>query len=103
MSEANDMILTEGEAAMLKDIGTSQLEEGMSEFTVGGEGDGVMSAEDKGTLGSLVKKGLVYDCYDAEEAGYQMYCLSLNGEKECVKMGVELDFEMFGRDTYGES
>lgn len=96
------MILTEGEEKMLAEIGTSMNEEGMSEFTVGGEMDSDMSASDKGTLGSLVKKELVYDCYDAEEAGYQMYCLSLKGEKVCVELGVELDFVIYGREHYGE-
>ena len=76
--------LTKNEEIILKDVCNLQLEDGLSEYT------SVSNASEKGILGSLVKKGLVYDCYDGvyTNMGY-MYCLTTDGLETCKQLGFE--------------
>jgi hypothetical protein len=76
--------LTSNEVITLSKVANSQIEDGYSEFT------SVESNEEKGILGSLVKKGLVYDCYEGMGMGY-MYCLTEEGFLACNELEIETD------------
>ncbi len=75
--------LTQNEENVLYVVCRLQNEDGHSEYT------SVDNATEKGILGSLVKKGLVYDCYDGvyEGLGY-MYCLTTKGLEVCNELGI---------------
>lgn len=76
--------LTKTETIVLNAVCGLQTEDGHSEYT------SVSGPAEKGTLGSLVKKGLVYDCYDGvyEGLGY-MYCLTSKGIEVCKELGFD--------------
>lgn len=76
--------LTQNELTTLQKVANSQIEDNYSEFT------SVQSNEEKGILGSLVKKGLVYDCYEGMGMGY-MYCLTEKGFQACHELEIETD------------
>ncbi len=73
--------LTENEIKVLGMVSRSQIEDGYSEYTEVG------SDSEKGILGSLVKKGLVYDAYETEAGSDYMYCLTVEGFEMCAKLG----------------
>jgi len=73
--------LTQNEIAILTDVANCQIEDGFSEYT------SVNSDSEKGTLGSLVKKELIYNCYSEIEESY-MYCLTEEGVKSCNELGI---------------
>jgi len=73
--------LTQNEIAILNDVANCQIEDGFSEYT------SVNSDSEKGTLGSLVKKELIYNCYSEIEKSY-MYCLTEEGVKSCNELGI---------------
>jgi hypothetical protein len=79
-----DTQLTAKEIKVLKDVCNLQMEDGLSEYNE------VSSASEKGILGSLVKKGLVYDCYDGvyDGLGY-MYCLTSDGIAACKELEID--------------
>ena len=73
--------LTQNEIAILNDVANCQIEDGFSEYT------SVDSPSEKGILGSLVKKELVYNCYSEIEESY-MYCLTQEGVITCNELGI---------------
>ena len=73
--------LTKNEIEILTSVANSQIEDGFSEYT------SVDSDSEKGTLGSLVKKELVYNCYSEIEETY-MYCLTSKGVETCEELGI---------------
>jgi hypothetical protein len=81
-----NFILTKNEENVLYVVCKLQNEEGHSEYT------SVKDCTEKGILGSLVKKGLVYDCYDGvyTNMGY-MYCLTTDGVNVCKELGIKTD------------
>ena len=74
--------LTDLEIKVLGMVSRSQIEDGFSEY------DYVSSASEKGVLGSLVKKGLVYDARELEQGNEFMYCLTDEGFKKCEELGI---------------
>jgi hypothetical protein len=74
--------LTNNEVITLTKVANSQIEGNYSEFTR------VESNEEKGVLGSLIKKGLVYDCYEGMGMGY-MFCLTEKGFNACNELEIE--------------
>jgi hypothetical protein len=74
--------LTQLEIAVLKMVANSQIEDGFSEY------DYVSSSQEKGTLGSLVKKGLVYDARENENGDDFMYCLTTQGFDACAELAI---------------
>ena len=73
--------LTKNEIEILTSVANSQIEDGFSEYT------SIDSDSEKGTLGSLVKKELIYNCYSEIEESY-MYCLTEEGVKTCNELGI---------------
>ena len=77
------MNLTKKEIEILEKVANKQIEDNYSEFTK------VSSAEEKGIIGSLIKKGLVYDCYaDGYMEGY-MFCLTEEGFQVCKENNID--------------
>ncbi len=78
-------ILTQKEVELLETIAALQVEDNYSEYTA------VKLIQEKGILGSLVKKGLVYDCYEGMNCGYvwYMYCLTEEGFDYCKENGID--------------
>jgi replication-associated recombination protein RarA len=74
--------LTDLEIKVLHMVSRSQIEDGFSEY------DSVSSASEKGILGSLVKKGLVYDARELEPGDDYMYCLTDEGFVACSELGI---------------
>lgn len=77
-------ILTQNEVITLTKVANLQVEDNFSEFT------SVDSNEEKGILGSLVKKELIYDCYEGMDMGY-MYCLTEEGFQVCRDLEIDTD------------
>jgi hypothetical protein len=73
--------LTQNEIEILTTVANCQIEDGFSEYT------SVHSDSEKGTLGSLVKKELIYNCYSEIEESY-MYCLTEEGIEICNELGI---------------
>jgi hypothetical protein len=75
--------LTQNELEILSNVAGSQIEENYSEYT------SVGSSKEKGTLGSLVKKGLVFNGYEGyeKEMGYMFY-LTEKGFEACKELGI---------------
>lgn len=73
--------LTQNEIEILTSVANCQIEDGFSEYT------SVDSDSEKGTLGSLVKKELIYNCYSEFEENY-MYCLTEQGIEICNQLGI---------------
>jgi hypothetical protein len=76
--------LTQTEVEVLANVAALQVEDNYSEYT------SVKSNEEKGILGSLVKKGLIYDCYEGMDMGY-MYCLTEDGFQACRENEIDTD------------
>jgi hypothetical protein len=76
--------LTQNEVITLTKVANLQVEDNFSEFT------SVNSNEEKGILGSLVKKELIYDCYEGMDMGY-MYCLTEEGFQVCRDLEIDTD------------
>jgi hypothetical protein len=74
--------LTDLEIKVLGMVSRSQIEDGFSEY------DSVSSASEKGILGSLVKKELVYDAREHEQGDDYMYCLTAEGFEACAELGI---------------
>jgi hypothetical protein len=74
--------LTTEEIKVLTMVAKSQMEDGYSEY------DYVSSPQEKGVLGSLVKKELVYDSYEFEEGKRFMYCLTHQGFEVCEELQI---------------
>ena len=74
--------LTTEEIKVLRMVANSQIEEGYSEY------DYVSSPQEKGVLGSLVKKQLVYDAYAWEDGDDFMYCLTQTGFEMCEQLEI---------------
>ena len=74
--------LTTEEVKVLGMVSRSQIEDGFSEY------DSVNSASEKGVLGSLVKKGLVYDAREMELGDEYMYCLTPEGFEACSELNI---------------
>ena len=73
--------LTQKEQVILKNVCSLQIEDGLSEYNE------VSTASEKGILGSLVKKGLVYNCHEGES--FYMYCLTTEGLELCKELGFD--------------
>lgn len=58
------------------------IEENFSEY------NSVDSNEEKGYLGSLVKKGLIYNAYYGEKT--YMYCVTELGLNICKELGIDI-------------
>lgn len=76
--------LTKNEIKVLTDVASRQIEDNYSEYT------SVDSVQEKGVLGSLVKKGLIYDAYEGMDMGY-MYCLTEDGFQTCRDYEIETE------------
>lgn len=74
--------LTTEEIKVLRMVANSQIEEGYSEY------DYVSSPQEKGVLGSLVKKQMVYDARAFEDGDDFMYCLSETGFEMCEQLEI---------------
>lgn len=88
MKKQTNTTLTQNEIEILTSIANCQIEDGFSEYT------SVDTTTEKGILGSLVKKGLVYNCYPKFEETY-MYCLTEEGVKYCNELGISTDHIQF--------
>lgn len=68
--------LTAKEIEILKDVAAMQVEDNFSEYT------SIGSNSEKGILGSLVKKGIVFNGYEGyeKEMGYMFYLTELGFE-----------------------
>lgn len=82
--------LTQNEVITLTKVANLQVEDNFSEFT------SVDSNEEKGILGSLVKKELIYDCYEGMDSAYgmnmgYMYCLTEEGFQVCRDLEIDTD------------
>jgi hypothetical protein len=82
MQNDKNNTMTELEIKVLGMVSRSQIEDGFSEY------DYVSSASEKGILGSLVKKGLVYDARELEQGNEFMYCLTDEGFDACSQLGI---------------
>jgi hypothetical protein len=83
----NKTNLTQNEIEILTSVANAQIEDGFSEYT------SVDNDSEKGILGSLVKKGLVYNSYSFEET--YMYCLTEEGIKSCNQLGISTQHIQF--------
>jgi hypothetical protein len=75
--------LTKKEETILKNVCFLQIEDGLSEYTE------VSGTSEKGILGSLVKKELVYNCHEGES--FYMYCLTTKGLEVCKELGFKTE------------
>ena len=68
--------LTAKEIKVLSDVAAMQIEDNYSEYT------SISSNSEKGILGSLVKKGIVFNGYEGyeKESGYMFYLTELGFE-----------------------
>ena len=82
MTNMKNTTLTPTEIKVLGMVSRSQIEDGFSEY------DSVSSASEKGILGSLVKKGLVYDARENEDGNDYMYCLTTEGFEACAELEI---------------
>lgn len=85
-------MITQLEKETLSSVAFLQSEDGFSEYT------SVDSDSEKGVLGSLVKKGLVYDCYDngaGDDSGTYMYCLTAEGLELCKSLEIDVSHIQF--------
>jgi len=73
--------LTELELLYLNEVANRQTEDNYSEY------QDVGSNQEKGVLGSLIKKGLVYDAYEGMDMGY-MFCLTEQGFDTCKSLEI---------------
>jgi hypothetical protein len=73
--------LTPNELEILTNVANRQIEDNYSEYT------SVSKPYEKGVLGSLVKKGLIYDCYDNGDE--YMYCLTEEGFQTCKENNID--------------
>lgn len=80
--------VTLNELEILTQVANCQIEDGFSEYT------SVSSDSEKGALGSLVKKELIYDAYSGMNEGY-MYCLTEKGIEMCEELKVSTDHIYF--------
>lgn len=76
--------LTQLETATLEKVAWEQTEDNYSGFQE------VCGNQEKGVLGSLIKKGLVYDAYEGMDMGY-MFCLTEQGFETCKSIGISTD------------
>lgn len=74
--------LTQNEIELLAKVALFQVEDGFSEF------NRVSSDSEKGVLGSLVKKKLIYDGYEDEPGNDYMFCLSEAGFEMCKELNI---------------
>jgi NurA-like 5'-3' nuclease len=76
--------VTKNELEILTNVANCQIEEGYSEYT------SISNESEKGILGSLVKKELIYDCYSGMGEGY-MFCLTDKGIEACQELGISIN------------
>lgn len=78
--------LTAKEFTTIKKVANLQSQDNFSEFT------DVKSNEEKGILSSLVKKGLVFNCYGDgfDDHVEYMFCLTSKGMKLCEEVGISV-------------
>lgn len=82
MKHQNNNVITQNELEVLTSVANCQIEDGFSEYT------SVSNETEKGTLGSLVKKDLIYNSYSGmSDEGY-MYCLTIKGVETCEELGI---------------
>lgn len=74
--------LTPNELEILTRVCYKQVEDNFSEYTE------VTAPYEKGILGSLVKKGLIYDCYSGGDDGF-MFCLTQEGFQICKENNID--------------
>lgn len=86
----NETNLTEKEIEVLRTVAQKQIEDNYSQLI------SVDSDEQKGVLGSLVNKELVYNCYDGMvmDMGY-MYCLTEQGFIVCRSLNIDTEHIIF--------
>lgn len=77
--------LTQNEIEVLAKVALFQVEDGFSEF------NRVSSDSEKGVLGSLVKKKLIYDGYEDEPGNDYMFCLSEAGFEMCKELNISTE------------
>ena len=81
----NNTTLTQNEIEVLTNVAMSQMESGYSEYQF------VESDSEKGTLGSLVKKGLIYDAYENQHGDDFMFCLTGEGFDMCDELNISTE------------
>jgi hypothetical protein len=75
--------LTPNEIEILSKVANKQIEDNYSEYTE------VTAPYEKGILGSLVKKGLIYDCYSGGSGDGFMFCLTDEGFEVCKENNID--------------
>jgi len=81
--------LTDLEKSTLVDVCFQMKEENFSEYQE------VYSNQEKGLLGSLIKKGLVYDAFKDMNMGCYMFCLTSKGIDACKKLNISTSHILF--------
>jgi hypothetical protein len=78
--------LTTKELTTINKVAFLQNQDNFSDFTK------IKSNEEKGIIGSLVKKGLVFNCYGDgfDDCNDYMFCLTLDGMKLCQELGISI-------------
>lgn len=75
--------LTTSEFLILKNVATEQYVDNLSTYTE------VKNNQEKGLLGSLVKKGLIYNCYENYDNDIKyMFCLTDKGFDVCKEYNI---------------
>ena len=74
--------LTDLEKSTLQEVCFAMSQDNYSEYQE------VYSAQEKGLLGSLIKKGLVYDAYKDMGIGSYMFCLTSKGIDTCKELEI---------------
>lgn len=74
--------LTPKELEILQDVAALQIEDNFSEYT------SIATNSEKGLIGSLVKKGLIFNGYGGNEGEGYMFYLTEKGFEACAVLGI---------------
>lgn len=90
---AEVVYMTHNELRVLKDVNDAwhENEGGYSEYS---SAFITISKSEAGTLSSLLKKELIYDCYDSYEDEEPMWCMTTLGASLMISEGHEYDMEL---------
>jgi hypothetical protein len=82
LNTMNTTQLTPKELETLKDVAALQIEDNFSEYT------SISTNSEKGLIGSLVKKGLVFNGYGGNEGEGYMFYLTEKGFEVCAELNI---------------
>jgi hypothetical protein len=82
--------LTAHESAMLEKVALFQNEDNQTDFDYL-----TLTPQEKGVVGSMVKKGLLYDCADYPYDSHPRWVLSQTGLDMCNRLGIDLSHIIF--------